>query len=204
MCIRDRVRSFIELLRKLQIKKRFLVYGRADFIIEHPEIIEEFQKEGLRTIIVGLESFKDSELDSFNKKTSQNINEEAMRILQRYGVDCYAAIITAPDWSYQDFKMVGDKIIELGLKFVNLQPLTPLKGVDFDVDDTELVIKRNDFPRWDLAHVSICPSQMSLNQYFWVRFQLEVRQFLLLLYRLRFRSRTFWQTHHCIQQGSRI
>ncbi|MBK8819584.1 MAG: cobalamin-dependent protein [Saprospiraceae bacterium] len=177
-----RVRSFIELLRKHQIKKRFLVYGRADFIIEHPEIIEEFQKEGLRTIIVGLESFKDSELDSFNKKTSQNINEEAMRILQRYGVDCYAAIITAPDWSYQDFKMVGDKIIELGLKFVNLQPLTPLKGVDFDVDDTELVIKRNDFPRWDLAHVSICPSQMSLNQYY--------RQILYLYDRITFNPKT--------------
>lgn len=178
-----RLARFIELLKKYKIKKRFLVYGRADFIVEHPQLINAFRQEGLRTVIVGLESFKDTELDAFNKKTSRNINEAAMKVLNRYGVDCYAAIITSPDWTEEDFKLAGDKMLQLGLKFVNLQPLTPLKGIGIEVEDADLTVSREDFPRWDLAHVTIRPTQMSLDQYY--------RNILHLYDRITFSPHTF-------------
>lgn len=178
-----RVGEFIELLKKYKIKKKFLVYGRADFIIEHPELIKAFRQEGLRTIIVGLESFKDEELDAFNKKTSRNVNEEAMKVLNRYKVDCYAAMITSPDWTEADFKLAGDKMLQLGLKFVNLQPLTPLKGVGIEVEDAGLAVSRADFPRWDLAHVTIQPTHMRLDQYY--------RNILHLYDRITFNPHTF-------------
>lgn len=161
-----RVEQFIALLRKYKIRKKYLVYGRADFIIKYPDLIKAFQQEGLRTVIVGLESFKDEDLDGFNKRTSRNVNEQAMRVLHENGVDCYAAVITSPDWTEEDFRVAGDKMLELGLKFINLQPLTPLKGVGFTVDEADLVIGREDYPLWDLAHVAIQPTHMSLEQYY--------------------------------------
>jgi radical SAM superfamily enzyme YgiQ (UPF0313 family) len=180
-----RVEEFISLLREHNIHKKFLVYGRADFIIENPGIIKAFQQEGLRTVIVGLESFKDSDLEAFNKKTSRNINEEALRVLHQNGVDCYAAIITSPDWTEADFKLAGDKMLQLGLKFINLQPLTPLPGVGFSIPESDLVISRKDFHLWDLAHVAIHPSHMSLEQYY--------RNILKLYDRITFNPKTVFK-----------
>jgi len=48
---------------------------------------------------------------------------------------------------------------KLGIKFVNLQPLTPLKGTELEVNEEELVISRSDFVKWDLAHVTIRPEK---------------------------------------------
>ncbi len=161
-----RVEQFIRLLKENNLRKKFLVYGRADFIIDNPELIRDFQQAGLRTVIVGLESFRDEELSVFNKKTSRTINEAALSVLHRYGVDCYAAIITSPDWSEADFKDAGDKMLALGLKFINLQPLTPLRGVGFAVEEKNLVVRRDNYPAWDLAHVSIRPTRMSVEEYY--------------------------------------
>jgi radical SAM superfamily enzyme YgiQ (UPF0313 family) len=162
----SRVKEFIGMLDERNIRKKYLVYGRADFIAYNPEIIRDFKKAGLRTVIVGLESFIDTELDGFNKKTSSNINELAMGVLNKYGVDCYAAVIISPSWGKEEFMAAGRIMNSLKIRFVNLQPLTPLKGTGIDVDESTLVVSRSDFARWDLAHVTIRPEKMSLKEFY--------------------------------------
>ncbi len=161
-----RTKEFIRLLKERDIRKKFLVYGRADFIAANPDLIREFKEAGLRTVIVGLESFDDHELLDFNKQTSSDTNRQAMAVLNTYKVDCYAAVIVSPSWSAGDFRKAGDIMLELGIKFVNLQPLTPLKGTGLKVNEADLVIGRNDFVKWDLAHVAIRPEKMSLEAYY--------------------------------------
>lgn len=162
----NRVKEFISLIKINKIKKKFLIYGRADFIAANPELIRDFKKAGLRTVIVGLESFEDIELKQFNKQTTYNTNRHAMEVLNKYGVDCYAAVIISPSWDAKDFEKAGKIMNELGIKFINLQPLTPLKGTGIEIPENELVIRRNDFPKWDLAHVSIRPEKMSLEDFY--------------------------------------
>lgn len=162
----NRTKEFIGLLRERGIRKKFLVYGRADFIAANPDLIKEFKEVGLRTVIVGLESFEDIELIGFNKQTSCNTNRMAMTVLNKYKVDCYAAVIVSPSWSAGDFRKAGDIMLALGIKFVNLQPLTPLKGTGLQVNEDDLVIGRNDFAKWDLAHVAIRPEKMSLEDFY--------------------------------------
>jgi len=162
----NRTKEFIRLLKEKGIRKKFLVYGRADFIAANPGLIKEFKEVGLRTVIVGLESFEDVELTGFNKQTSSNTNRMAMAVLNKYKVDCYAAVIVSPSWSAGDFRKAGDIMLELGIKFVNLQPLTPLKGTGLKVKEEDLVITRDDFAKWDLAHVAIRPEKMSLEDYY--------------------------------------
>ncbi|MCU0371237.1 MAG: radical SAM protein [Bacteroidales bacterium] len=161
-----RISSFIRLLKERDIRKKYLVYGRADFIAAHPDIIRGFKEVGLRTVIVGLESFFDDELIDFNKRTTGSMNELAMKILNKSGVDCYAAVIISPSWGYKEFEAAAKTMNALGIKFVNLQPLTPLKGTGIDVDEGSLVIKRSDFEKWDLAHVSIRPEKMSTAEFY--------------------------------------
>jgi radical SAM superfamily enzyme YgiQ (UPF0313 family) len=162
----SRTKEFIRLLKERGIIKRYLIYGRADFIAANPELIREFKEVGLRTVIVGLESFEDYELNDFNKQSSSNINKLAMAVLNKCKVDCYAAVIISPSWDLSDFKKAGDIMIELGIKFVNLQPLTPLKGTNLIVNENDLVISRSDYAKWDLAHVTIRPEKMSLEDYY--------------------------------------
>jgi radical SAM superfamily enzyme YgiQ (UPF0313 family) len=162
----SRVKEFIRLLKERGIRKKFLVYGRADFIAGNPELIREFKEVGLRTVIVGLESFDDIELNSFNKQSDSNTNKRSMDVLSKYKVDCYAAVIISPSWSLSDFRKAGDIMIDLGIKFVNLQPLTPLKGTGVIVNEEDLVISRSDFAKWDLAHVTIRPEKMSLKDFY--------------------------------------
>jgi len=161
-----RLLTFISRVKQENIKKKYLVFGRADFIAEHAELIKELHEVGLRTVIVGIESFNDDELDSFEKRTTREINEKALKVLKENHVDCYAAVITSPDWSKDDFRKAGDKLVEMGIQFVNLQPLTPLKGTGIEVPDEELVIRREDYPKWDLAHVVIRPKHMTIKEYY--------------------------------------
>ena len=161
-----RIRRFIDLLKARHLDKRFLLYGRADFIVDHPLLIRDFREVGLRTVIVGLESFEDAELSEFNKQTTGDLNRRAMEVLNRYRVDCYAAVIISPGWDHQDFKKAGDIMISLGIRFVNLQPLTPLKGTGIGVDERDLVVDRSDYEKWDLAHVTIRPEKMSVEAFY--------------------------------------
>ena len=163
---RNRVVAFNESLERHKLNKKFLVYGRADFIVKNPDVIERFKKNGLRTIIVGLESFDEMELKSFNKKTTSNLNEQALQVLNKIGVDCYAAIIISPSWTKNDFRLAEKIMKRLKLKFINLQPLTPLKGINLDVDEDRLAIPRTDYAKWDLAHVTITPEHMSTSEFY--------------------------------------
>jgi len=161
-----RVRDFLELLKIHKIQKKYLIYGRADFIAKHPEIIKDFKKSGLRTIIVGFESFNDNELSSLNKKTIAETNEKAMKVLNDNGIDCYASMIVMPEWDKEDFERATIKMRKLGIKFVNIQPLTPLEKTDMPFDESRLIIPRTECEKWDLAHVVVRPEKLTLTQYY--------------------------------------
>jgi len=162
----QRVRKFLRLLKTHKIQKKYLIYGRADFIAQHPNIISDFKKLGLRTIIVGFESFNDDELSSLNKKTIAETNEKAMKVLNANKVDCYASVIVMPEWDKNDFDRATKKMIELGIRFLNVQPLTPLEKTDIQFDENRLIVPRSEYEKWDLAHVVVKPEKLTLTQYY--------------------------------------
>ncbi len=53
------------------------------------------------------------------------------------------------------------------MTFVNLQPLTPLYGTEiFQEYEKDLVIPREEFEKWDLAHLVLKPQKMSIRRYY--------------------------------------
>ena len=162
----NRLIAFMDLLEKFNIRKKYLIYGRADFIVKHTDLLRRFKKLGLRTIIVGFESFNNEELASLNKNTSNKINEATMNVLNSLEIDCYASIIAMPGWSAEDFNFITRKLISLKVRFLNIQPLTPLLKTDIDFDDSKLIISRDEFPKWDLAHVVVQPTSMSVKDFY--------------------------------------
>ncbi len=163
---RKRVEAFLDGIAERGIDKHYLLYGRADFIADHPDLVERFHRQGLRTVIVGFESFREQDLDRYDKGTSMAQNEAAMGVLNRLGIDCFATIILHPDWGREDFAACAAWMRRMGIHYVNLQPLTPLPGTGSDVADDDLLIPRSDLARWDLAHLMVQPSKMSQADYY--------------------------------------
>ena len=163
---RKRVEGFLAGIRDRGIQKNYLIFGRADFINRHLDLIRDFQQLGLRTIIVGLESFRDDELDRMQKNVSATENQQTLRILRELGIDCYAAIILSPDWGREEFAHLRRMVRAYDIQFANFQPLTPLPGTGLDNTDTPLLIERDRYAEWDLAHLVVQPSRLSVRDYY--------------------------------------
>ena len=89
-----------------------------------------------------------------------------MQVLNKTGIECYATIILSPEWGRKEFSMLRKKIKQLGIHYVNLQPMTPLPGTDNNQYQKKLIIPYSDFARWDLAHVTIQPEKMSVADFY--------------------------------------
>ena len=164
----NRLNLFCDELERRNIHKRFLVYGRADFIASHEKVIGRLSRHGLSAVIVGVESVREKDLKDFNKRSSLENNEKAIRILQKYGIELYATMILQPDFTKKDFRQIEDYIIGLNVSFVNLQPLTPLPGTEiYDDYKDKILVSRKDYAMWDLAHIVLEPKYMSIRQYYY-------------------------------------
>ena len=86
---RERITTFCELLEQNEIHKKFIIFGRADFIVNNPDMIELLAKHGLDAVFVGIESFKQSDLNDFNKKTDVETSEKASEILYKNNVSLF-------------------------------------------------------------------------------------------------------------------
>lgn len=164
----ERVETFCRLLELHGIRKRYLIYGRADFIAGHEDIIARFAEVGLRAVIVGVESPSPGELEQYNKNSSVEINEKAIRVLSRHNIDCYATLILGIDWGDQDFERLYLWLKKQKLRFINLQPLTPLPGTPlFEQYKNSLIIPRRRHEQWDLANLAVLPGKISVRRYYY-------------------------------------
>jgi len=164
----ERVQNFCEALDTAGLSKKFLIYGRADFVARHEHIIERFKKSGLRAVIIGLESVRAQDLDTYSKRTSLEENEKAAAILMRHGIELYGTLILGMDFDKEDFNTLNRWLKANRVHFVNLQPLTPLPGTAiFDDYKDRLLVPREDYPKWDLAHLVLRPEKLSVRGFYW-------------------------------------
>jgi radical SAM superfamily enzyme YgiQ (UPF0313 family) len=151
-----RLARLAELLRKEGIRKSYLVYARADFIAANEPIIAEWAELGLKAVFVGIDAITDRQLDLMNKESSVEQNLEAIRVLQRHGVDVYGSLIPQPDYTVEDWKRLRAFIRDSGLYYVNISPLVPLPGTsEHDVYKDALIVPREAHGLWDLSHAVV-------------------------------------------------
>jgi radical SAM superfamily enzyme YgiQ (UPF0313 family) len=163
---RDRLARLAALLRERGIRKRYLVYGRSDFIAANEDVIAEWAELGLSAVLIGLEASTDPELDSMNKENTVENNRRAIAVLRRHGVDTYGSLITQPDYTPEDWRRLDRFIEETGLYYLNISPLTPLPGTTIWKDyEQKVVVSRRAHGLWDLSH-AVLPTRMPLRDYY--------------------------------------
>jgi radical SAM superfamily enzyme YgiQ (UPF0313 family) len=161
-----RLSKIAQLLREKGIQKKFLVYGRADFVAENEEMVKEWAELGLTAVIVGLEAVTDKELESMGKKCTVDYNRRAIEVLRKHGVDTYASLITQPDYMPDDFARLQTFIEENDLYYLNISPLTPMPGTPvWEYYEGKITVSREAHGLWDLCHC-VLPTRMPLKQYY--------------------------------------
>lgn len=164
----SRVRAFCAAMDARGIRKTFIAFGRADFIVRHPDDIALLAAHGFEAFFVGLESFRAGELDDYDKRTSVEQNVAAVRVLERAGVQCYSGLITGPDWTRCDFDELINHLNSFDHPMVNIQPITPMPGTPlYDDERDSLVLDRGRTERWDMAHLAFVPTALSPRAYYW-------------------------------------
>jgi len=169
-----------QLIKERKINKRFSLYARADTIVKHPDLIESLRDAGLEYITVGLESFRDNELEALNKKTSVRTNEEAIRILKRLEVSISAHLIVHPHYTHKDFEELFQYVCRMCLYRVAYTILTPLPGTDLYAEKLDsFAIRDTDY--FDFVH-SILPTKLDRREFYFLYAELYRKTYSLKRY----------------------
>lgn len=173
---RSRIENFCELLEKRNIKKEFVCYGSVNSILEKPETIARLKKNGLRSVIVGIEAFDNSRFNEYNKPTSVDDNYNAIKILHDNNIACWGSFIVHPDWDKEDFDKMINYLYSLKVELCTFSPLVPhpLTPLYEEYKD-RLIYTVENYEKWNFGDVLIRPSKMSLREYYFQVIKLALR-----------------------------
>jgi hopanoid C-3 methylase len=154
----------VELVRERRIRKKFMMYARADTIVNNPDLMEALKDIGLNYLLVGIESFKDNELSDLNKKVTSQTNVEAVRLLKKIGIMISPHIIVNPEFTRSDFRDLFHKVCEMDLFRPVFTVLTPLPGTElYEKNVGRLAIR--DYNFFDFTH-SVLPTRLSRREFY--------------------------------------
>lgn len=164
----QRLLAFLDLTEQRNIRKKYIVYGSVKSILEKEYLFERLAKDGIVAVIVGYESFDDSQLKEWNKGATVDDNFRATQVLRQNGIAVWGSFILHPDFTKQDFRKLikyHQKLKPELLTFSPLvpHPLTPL----YEEYKDRLIYDQEDYEKWNFGDVLIYPSQMTLKQYYW-------------------------------------
>jgi hopanoid C-3 methylase len=146
-----RMYRLAELIREAGIAKRYFLYARSETIVRAPELLELWRAVGLERVFVGLEFFRDRDLENVHKGSTIADNERAIAILKKLGIDIYASFIVRPEFTRDDFEAFRRYVRGLKLNFATFSVLTPLPGTDLYDEVSDQIIDRN-YDHVDFVH----------------------------------------------------
>ena len=203
-CNISRMWEISRLIKENNIRKKLQMYARADTIVKHPDLFKDLKKSGLQFITVGIESFQNKDLDSYNKKTSVSVNNKAIQVLKDAGIYILAHFIIRPDYSAEDFSSLYQYIEENNLFRPAFPVLTPLPGTELYNDNRQSFMLKN-FDYFDFAH-SILPTKLPLKEFYNQLTNLYVKSYSIRRY-MKYRTTrilSFRKNNHVTQNTDGI
>lgn len=160
-----RICEFIKLIKYNNIHKKFVCYGRADFIAAHEKLMSELKEIGFYYILVGLEATDDKHLESYNKKTIIQANSRAVKILNNIGINIMGMFIVDLDFTGKDFRDMYRWIKKKHITHAAVSIFTPEMSSDL-FEEYRCRLITHDPSHWDYLHVVAKPSKLSVRMYY--------------------------------------
>ena len=167
------LRKFIDEIKARNIKRKYICYGRADFIAAHEELLKEFKEIGLVYVLVGFEDIRNEKLDSYNKRNTIENNQKCIDICKKYDIRLMAMFILGLDFKGKDFKDLYSYIKTQDLKHVAVSIYTPELGMDHNEEYIT-----DDLTHYDYLHLVCKPTYLSVRMWYFHYYVLLIRLFL--------------------------
>lgn len=172
-----RLNEFIMLIKERNINKKYVCYGRADFVSSHPELMKQLKEIGFYYILVGLEAIDERYLSDYNKLSDMSCNTKAIQILNDTGINIMGMFIVDLDFIAKDFSLLYKWIKRNKLKHTAISILTPEMSSELIEQYRDRLITDNP-EEWDYLHVVAKPSRMSVRMYYFHYHVLLVKLFI--------------------------
>ena len=181
----ERLEEFIKLMKDNNINKEFIAFGRTDFICKNEDLLIELREIGLRAVFIGLESFREEELEDMSKRTTVQQNMDAIHLLDKLNIECYKGVIVQYDYTKEDFNYLVNHLALFKHAFANIQPMTPQFGTKlYHETKNTLTTPEEDYHLYDMAHLVSKPTNLSRRQFY---FQI-LKAYLSLMSRNKMRG----------------
>lgn len=173
----DRLNKFVELIKDRNINKKYICYGRADYISKNPEMMKKLKEIGLYYVLVGLEAINDNKLNGYDKKSTVNNNIKSIEICNKLEINIMGMFIVDIDYKPRDFRNLYKWIKSNNLKHVAISIFTPEFGIETYDEYKDRLITDNP-SHWDYLHLVVKPTQMSIRRYYFCYYKLMIKLFL--------------------------
>ena len=174
---KDRLNEFIRLIKEKNIRKKYICYGRSDFIAENKELMKKLKDIGLYYVLVGLEAIDDSQLNQYNKKSNVYKNIRSIKICNELDINIMGMFIVDLDYTAKDFKKLYKWIKNRNLKHVAISIFTPeMETETYNMYKDELITSNPS--HWDYLHIVAKPKKMSVKRYYFHYYKLLIKLFL--------------------------
>lgn len=135
--------EFIDEVKRLEIKKKFIAYLRADFIIKEEEIISRLKEIGFNEVIIGFEAVSEEELLAYNKMIKAVDYPKVISILKRNNLDFIALFMVQPRYGFKDFYNLHKFIKKNNIEIFTFSIFTPIKGTKGYDEEKSNLLKDN-------------------------------------------------------------
>ena len=159
-----RMRRLAELIREVGIKKRYFLYARSETIVRAPELLELWRAVGLERVFIGLEFFRECDLEYVHKGSTVADNERAIAILKTLGIEIYASFMVRPEFTRDDFEAFRRYVRSLKLSFATFSVLTPLPGTDLYDEVKDQIVDHN-YDHVDFVH-TLLPTALPPREFY--------------------------------------
>lgn len=160
----DPMERLAEDVAALNMGHRYWMQVRADNVVRNPRKFEKWARAGLDTVLVGLESFDQADLNSVSKGSKTNDNEQAIEILHSYGIRIWGAVLVFQGWANHNFDHLKRKIIEHRIEFPQFTILTPLPGT-VQWRETKGKLISQEYHLFDFLH-SVLPTHLKPRHFY--------------------------------------
>ncbi|MFX1599008.1 MAG: B12-binding domain-containing radical SAM protein [Promethearchaeota archaeon] len=159
---KKRVMRICELLQKTKLSKRliFVCQSRVDDIANNPDMVKAMYKAGFICFFLGFESFKQTSLDTMQKKYKLDKVRRCIKICHKNGIMVFGSFIIGNigeniEDTWRTFKLM--KELELDMMMTN--PITPFPSTPLYDEAVEKGWIPKDFrwEKWDITPVMNTP-----------------------------------------------
>lgn len=177
LCDTDRLNQFVDEVRKRKIHKKYICYGRADYIARHPDMMKKLKEIGLYYVLVGLEAIEDSCLERYGKCSVVENNIQSIAVCNGLGIHIMGMFIIDLGFRAKDFRMLYRWIRDHQLRHVALSVFTPELCTPTYEQYSDRIITDNP-SHFDYLHLVARPDHMSVRSFYVHYYVLLIRLFL--------------------------